>query len=84
MCSSCHINVQRILHINIAESDQILVLWDFNDWKMVCRYGDAGFDVKVVNEPRILDEGENFAIGCRVKPSWFNFFVLTFKLIYLS
>ncbi|XP_052281724.1 uncharacterized protein LOC127879106 isoform X7 [Dreissena polymorpha] len=54
--------------IGHIESDQILVLWDFNDWKMVCRYGDAGFDVKVVNEPRILDEGENFAIGCRVKP----------------
>lgn len=49
-------------------SDQVWVEWDENEHQNVYRYGNQGYDVLIVDQPRELKRGQEIAVGCVVRP----------------
>ncbi|KAL4223067.1 hypothetical protein ACF0H5_016543 [Mactra antiquata] len=53
---------------HLKDVDMIWVQWDKNDGQYKYRYGEIGFDVLLIDEPRKLYKDRILAVGCNVKP----------------
>lgn len=52
----------------VSPGDQVWVEWDADGHRNIYCYGQGGFDLLLVDEPRVLNPGQAMAVGCLVKP----------------